>query len=69
MKEFSNKTEAELQDLLKQKHSLLEKFRGGVFAGREKNVREGRSIRKDIARILTEFSRRRSAVDTLTKKG
>ena len=51
MKEFLNKTEKELKTMLGQKQASLREFRFGI--GGTKNVKTGRGLRKDIARILT----------------
>jgi ribosomal protein L29 len=50
------KNEKELNDLLKEKRNTLFEFKGNVFQGKSKNVKEGRTIRKDIARILTALN-------------
>jgi ribosomal protein L29 len=50
------KTVKELQGLLKDKRDALREFSQNVFQGKTKNVKEGRSIRKDIARILTTIN-------------
>lgn len=47
------KNEKELADLLKEKRKALADFSNEVFQGKAKNVKLGRGIRKDIARVLT----------------
>ncbi|MBI2109104.1 MAG: 50S ribosomal protein L29 [Parcubacteria group bacterium] len=56
--ELKEKTEKELQELLGAKQKSLRLFRFGISGSKIKNVKEGRNIRKDIARILTEIHER-----------
>ncbi len=67
---FSNKTEKELQTLLAEKQMALRAFRFNVAGSNVRNVKEGRTIRKDIARIKTIFSagKIKSKLPTKTKK-
>lgn len=44
----------ELNKLLEEKRTKLFDFRFNIIGGKMKNVKEGRMLRKDIARILTE---------------
>ena len=48
----------ELQQLVAQKREALRAFRFGGAGSRTRNVREGRNLRKEIARILTELRSR-----------
>ena len=57
MKEITNKTAADLGRLLTEKRESLRAFRFGSAGAKAKNVKEGRNIRKDIARIMTEMSK------------
>ena len=53
-----------VEDLHKEiadKREALRAFRFGEAGSRSRNVREGRTLRKDIARMLTELSARRIA--------
>jgi ribosomal protein L29 len=59
MKEIKNKNEADLRKLLNEKQEALRSFRFGVAGSKVRNVKEGRMIRRDIARILTEINMRR----------
>ena len=52
-KDFQKKTEADLQKILEEKRAKLRQLRFDLPGGKVKNVREIRSTRKDIARILT----------------
>jgi ribosomal protein L29 len=53
MKEFLNKTEKELQKMLAEKRASLREFRFGTSGSQNRNVKNGKVLRKDIARILT----------------
>jgi ribosomal protein L29 len=46
---------SELQKTLIDKREALRAFRFGGAGSRSRNVREGRTIRKEIAQILTEL--------------
>ena len=53
-----------IEDLAKEladKRMALRAFRFGGAGSRTRNVREGRSLRKEIARILTELRSRETA--------
>lgn len=64
MREFVGKGEQELQKLLLEREEALREFRFGMSGGKIKNIKLGKEIRKDIARILTELSaRRRGRID------
>ncbi len=51
---YKGKEVGELQRELTEKREALRAFRFGGAGSRVKNVKEGRALRKDIARILTE---------------
>lgn len=55
MSEFTKKEATELQKMLADKREALRAFRFGAAGSRSRNVREGRELRKTIARILTEL--------------
>lgn len=55
-KEIINKTEADLSKLLGEKREILRVFRFGGAGAKTKNVKQGRAIRKDIARIMTTMT-------------
>jgi len=54
------KTE-DLQKDIDAKREALRAFRFGAAGSRSRNVREGRNLRKDIARLLTELNSRKVA--------
>lgn len=58
MADISKKTPESLQQELTEKREALRTFRFGGAGSRSRNVREGRTLRKEIARLLTELSAR-----------
>ncbi len=48
----------DLQKEIAEKREALRLFRFGEAGSRARNVREGRTLRKDIARLLTELNSR-----------
>ncbi len=52
---YKDNTPEELQKVLADKRESLRAFRFGGAGSRSRNVREGRTLRKEIARILTEL--------------
>lgn len=55
-KDIANKTAGDLAKLVADKREALRVFRFGGAGAKTKNVREGRTIRKDIARIMTAMT-------------
>ncbi|MFZ2038477.1 MAG: 50S ribosomal protein L29 [Minisyncoccia bacterium] len=53
--DYKNKSKAELQKLIAEKKEGLLKFRFGIAGSKIKNMREGRVLRRDIARLETEL--------------
>jgi ribosomal protein L29 len=53
IKEIKTKTSQDLTKLLTEKREALRVFRFGTSGSKTKNVKEGRELRRDIARILT----------------
>ena len=51
--ELKQKSKSELQKILSDNREKLRQLRFDLAAGKVKNVREVRKIKKDIARILT----------------
>lgn len=56
MKEYKDKSIAELSKLAGDKRESLRLFRFGNAGSKSKNVKEGRNLRKDIAQILTAIN-------------
>ncbi len=61
MKDITTKTPADLAKLASEKREALRVFRFGTAGAKTKNVKEGRAIRKDVARILTALNAKKSA--------
>ncbi|OHB22313.1 MAG: 50S ribosomal protein L29 [Parcubacteria group bacterium RIFCSPLOWO2_01_FULL_48_18] len=57
-KKVRERTDDDLRDLFIQLKERLRVLRFDLAAGKVKNVREIRSVKKDIARILTEIRSR-----------
>ncbi|OJI09603.1 MAG: 50S ribosomal protein L29 [Candidatus Vogelbacteria bacterium CG10_big_fil_rev_8_21_14_0_10_49_38] len=55
--DYQKESKTDLQKALTQKREALANFRFGISGSRTKNVKEGRSTRRDIARILTALKR------------
>lgn len=56
MKEITNKTTTDLSKLISEKREALRVFRFGGAGAKTKNVKEGRAIKKDIARMMTALT-------------
>lgn len=48
----------DLQKLLAEKREGLRTFRFGITGSKTRNVREGHNLRREIAQILTELTKR-----------
>lgn len=51
----------DLHKEIAEKREALRAFRFGSAGSRSRNVREGRTVRKDIARLMTEVNARKVA--------
>ncbi|MCK5059587.1 MAG: 50S ribosomal protein L29 [Candidatus Pacebacteria bacterium] len=58
MSDLANKTEKDLFKALSEKREALRSFRFGISGSKVRNIKEGRTIKKEIARILTVLSAR-----------
>ena len=56
MADKNNKSEKELLKELALKRDALLKFKFGTSGSKSRNVKEGRTLRKDVARILTSLN-------------
>ena len=54
MADLNGKSDIELRKLLVEKREALRAFRFGVAGTKARNVKKGKNLRKEIARILTE---------------
>jgi ribosomal protein L29 len=61
MADFSKQDVPELQKLIADKQEALRVFRFEGAGSRTRNVREGRTLRREIAQILTELRSRQIA--------
>lgn len=66
-KEFEKASVEDLRKMIAEKREALRVFRFEGEGSRRRNVREGRTIRREIARIMTEVSTRRVAETKKTK--
>ena len=57
IKEITAKNTGDLNKLLAEKREALRTFRFGVVGTKIRNVKEGRGLRRDIARILTTLNK------------
>jgi len=56
IKDIAKKNTKELHALLTEKKTALRDFRFSVSGSNARNVKEGKMIRKDIARVLTTLN-------------
>ena len=66
-KELEKETVESLQKMIADKREALRVFRFEGEGSRRRNVREGRTLRREIARVMTELSNRRIAETSKTK--
>ncbi|OGG47993.1 50S ribosomal protein L29 [Candidatus Kaiserbacteria bacterium RIFCSPHIGHO2_02_FULL_50_9] len=55
MIDLKNKTPMDLKKLLLEKQEALRQFRFGLAGSKARNVKEGKNLHKDIARINTKL--------------
>lgn len=56
MKEYKDKSPKDLEKLIAEKRTAIRDFRFGSTGSKTKNVKLGRTLKKDIARIMTELT-------------
>lgn len=61
MADLKNRSVEDLQKDIADKREALRVFRFGGAGSRSRNVKEGRTIKKEIARLLTELNTRKLA--------
>ncbi len=54
--EIKGKAKSELLKTLKEKRDAFQAFKYELSGGKAKDLKKGRNIRKDIARIMTELT-------------
>lgn len=59
MKDIRNKTESELNKQIKEIKKDLETFVSNILQKKEKNVKKGMFLRKDLAKIKTVLNERK----------
>jgi len=70
MDDVKTQSTEKLLALVKEKREALRVFRFGGAGSRTRNVREGRTLRRDVAQILTELKAREiSAMKTNIVQG
>ncbi|RJQ34970.1 50S ribosomal protein L29 [Candidatus Parcubacteria bacterium] len=60
-KEFEKQSVEDLQKMIAEKREQLRVFRFEGEGSRRRNVREGRNLRREIARVMTEITARKIA--------
>jgi len=60
--DYKTKKDADLAKELKQKREMLRKFRFGASGSKVKDVKAGKNLKKDVARILTEVKVREISI-------
>ena len=63
MADVTNKNDKELEKELTEKRNELRNFRFGVAGSKVRDVKAGKNVRKEIARILTEKNARLREAD------
>ena len=58
MADIKDKSIKDLQKLLTDKRSSLQKFRFGISGSKTRNIKEGRNTKREVAQILTELRKR-----------
>ncbi len=56
--DIKGKDKKTLEDMVKTKREALRAFTFGSAGSKNRNVKEGHNIRKDIARLLTEMNQK-----------
>ncbi len=58
MKEINEKSLEDLRKMLAEKSENLRTFRFGISGSKVRNVKEGRGLRREIARLLTKMNKK-----------
>jgi len=67
LKDIAHKTQADLSKMVADKRESLRTFRFGSAGAKVKNVKEGKTLRRDIARILTVMNSSKAEEKKATK--
>lgn len=57
---YSEKSDKDIDVLIGEKREALREFRFGSAGSKTRNVKEGKALRKEIARLLTETNKRKA---------
>lgn len=60
MKDIKNQSEKDLMKIVADKRKALQSFRFGSSGSKTRNVKEGKGLRREIARALTELNSRKA---------
>ena len=60
MEEYKNKNLQDLNKLISEKTEAIRNFRFGSTGSKIKNVKLGKTLHKEVARIMTEISLRKN---------
>lgn len=60
MAETTKKSDKDLLKQLREKREALRAFRFGIAGTKTRNVKEGKNLKKEIARTMTELSSRKN---------
>ena len=63
MTDMTKQSTEDLKKNIAEKRAALRTFRFGGAGSRTRNVREGRNLRKEVARALTEMRKRETATN------
>jgi len=63
MTDMTKQSTEDLKKSIAEKRVALRTFRFGGAGSRTRNVREGRNLRKEVARVLTEIRKRETATN------
>ncbi|OGG74088.1 50S ribosomal protein L29 [Candidatus Kaiserbacteria bacterium RIFCSPLOWO2_01_FULL_54_20] len=63
MTDMTKQSTEDLKKSIAEKRVALRTFRFGGAGSRTRNVREGRNLRKEVARALTEIRKRETATN------
>ncbi len=58
MKDLAKKTKEELMKDIRAKREAFRVFRFAIAGSKTRNTKEGKTLRKDVARLLTEINSR-----------
>jgi ribosomal protein L29 len=61
MKNIKEKSDKELEKMLKAHREDIRKFRFGISGSNKKDVRQAHALKKEVAQILTEMNLRKIA--------